>query len=493
MRRSFFMSRDWNRFGACLALVVLGCDSSGQSNVKDNADSGNHSGGGAQGDGGAAGVAGTPNGGGAAGAQGNGSGGKTSAGGGQSSGGNAGSKGGTTSAGAQGSGGAAGGSAGSSGATGGRAGNGGAAGGSAGSGGMQQPPPPKVSACDGLAADGTFEEITPPEVKAAIATGTDAGTFAIAVDSVNQGTVYAGTLYHKLWKSTDCGATWKAIATGTNGADVNRGMNWTLFIDPQDPAVVYTNSGYGSNGLFKSLDGGVNWIDIWSLKSQPELGKSFQYNFANVIAIDPSNHLHILLTFHEPCLAPHAATCIVETMNGGTTWSIIDGQPGWDGNEGQVIFFLNDSKTWLWGSQSNGFWRTGDSGQSWQAISGMTTSHLQSSELVRTKNGTFFVAGSDGIWRSPDGAVSTWKLVPDTGPIVGGLVTDGTNMYASTCYFQNFCTPRYLKSPESDGQKWTVMPSPSTMTMGGTMGYDAGHHLLYSSNLNSGMWRVVVH
>jgi hypothetical protein len=357
-------------------------------------------------------------------------------------------------------------------------------------------PTPVVHACDGLAAPGVFEEITPPAIKAGIGTTTSgnqtkAGTFAMAVDQVNQGTVYAGSAFQGLWKSTDCGATWVNVASGTHSAEVNSGMNWTLQIDPTDPQVVYTNSGYGSNGLFKSVDGGVNWSDIWSKASQPELSKAFTYNFANVIAIDPSNNQHILLTFHEECQAPHPATCIVESMDAGSTWRIIDGQPSWNGNEGQVIFFLQDSKTWLWGSQTNGFWRSGDSGQSWEAITGMTTSHLQSSQLLRTKDGGFFVAASDGIWRSSDGTVPTWKLIPDTGPIVGGLVSDGTTMYASTCYFPNFCTPRYLRSAESDGNTWTEIPSPQ-MSQGGNMGYDKAHHLLYSSNLDAGLWRVVV-
>ena len=365
-----------------------------------------------------------------------------------------------------------------------------------GAGGRQTSPPPKVADCSGLAPEGTFEEITPPDVKAGIGTKqadgqTRGGTFAIAVDPVNQGTVYAGTLFQKVWKSTDCGATWKAIATGTNAADVNRGMNWTFAIDPVDPDVLYTNSGYGSNGLFKSIDGGVNWVDVWSQKSQPELGKAFTYNFANVVAIDPADHQHVLLTFHEACLAPHPATCVAETKNGGTTWRLIDGDPSWNGNEGQVIFFLDGSGTWLWGSQTNGFWRSGDSGSSWERIQGMTTSHLQGSELLRTKAGTFFVAGADGIWTSPDGTASTWTLVPDTGPIVGGLVSDGTTMFASTCYFGDFCNPRYLRSSETDGRAWTALTSPM-MTQGGTMGYDKAHRLLYSSNLDAGMWRVVV-
>lgn len=357
-------------------------------------------------------------------------------------------------------------------------------------------PPVQVSDCSNLPAAGTFEEITPPEVKAGIGqktpdNQTNGGPFAMAVDPVNLGTVYSGTLFQGVWKTTDCGAHWSKLANGLNASDVNRGMNWTLAVDPQEPNVVYTNSGYGSNGLFKSTDGGENWTDIWSGKSQPELSKAFTYNFANVIAIDPSDHQHLLLTFHEACLAPHSATCIVESFDAGSTWRIIDGEPSWNGNEGQVIFFLNDSKTWLWGSQTNGFWRSGDSGQTWQAIPKMTTSHLQGSQILRTSTGSFFAAGADGIWTSPDGRAETWQLIADTGPIVGGLVTDGSEMYASTCYFGDFCNPRYLHSAESDGKTWQALKSP-TMSQGGNLGYDKAHKLLYSSNLAAGLWRVVV-
>jgi hypothetical protein len=362
--------------------------------------------------------------------------------------------------------------------------------------GSQRPVLKVVAGCHGLAPEGTFEEITPPDVNAGIGTKhfdgqIRGGTFAIAVDPVNHGTIYAGTILQKIWKSTDCGATWKAIATGINAANVNRGMNWTLAIDPVKVNVVYTNSGYGSNGLLKSIDGGVNWIDVWSLKSQPVLGRSFTYNFVNVVAIDPYDHEHLLLTFHESCLPPHSATCIAESMNGGLTWRLIDGERSWNGNEGQVIYFLNDSTTWLWGSQTSGFWRSGDSGRSWEQINKMTTSHLQGSQLVRAADGAFFLAGADGIWRSPDGKASTWRLVPNTGPIVGGLVSDGATLFASTCYFANFCNPRYLRSPETDGMKWSTLNSP-VMSQGGTLGYDKAYRLLYSSNLNAGMWRVVI-
>jgi hypothetical protein len=36
------------------------------------------------------------------------------------------------------------------------------------------------------------------------------------------------------------------------------------------------------------------------------------------------------------------------------------------------------------------------------------------------------------------------------------------------------------------------MRSPEQISMGGTMGYDSSHRLLYSSNMLGGVWRVVV-
>jgi len=357
------------------------------------------------------------------------------------------------------------------------------------------PPTAQVGDCNDLGATGAFQEITPPIVKAGFGQPTvkdGGGTFALAADPVNHGTLYLGTLWQGVWKTTDCGATWAKIG-GRNSADVNSGMNWTMAVDPQNPQIVYTNSGYGTNSLYKSINGGRDWAVIWP-PSNRSLSSAFTYNFANVVALDPSNSSHILLTFHEPCLAPHPPTCIAETFDKGATWKLIEGRPEWIGNEGQVIFFLNDSKTWLWGSSSNGFWRSADSGVSWQAVAGMTTSHLQGSQVVRTKTGAFYVNGADGIWTSSDGLAANWKLVPNTGPISGGLVTSGTTMFASNCYSGDICKPadvRFLSSTETDGNTWTRVPSPP-MSQGGTMAYDIGHNLLYASGLRAGLWRVVV-
>jgi hypothetical protein len=387
--------------------------------------------------------------------------------------------------------GASGGNVGAGGSAGG-AGAGGSTSGGGGNGGSG--PDPIVADCGSLADEGVFEEITPPEVKAGFGQVTDGGgAFAFDVDPVNQGTIYLGTLWQGLWKSTDCGATWTELATGTNGEAASSGMNWTLEVDPMEPEVVYTNSGYSNNHLWKTTNGGTDWEQSWPPVAQPELSAAFQYNFANVVAIDPFDHEHILLTFHEACLAPHTSTCIAESTDAGVSWKLIDGQDGWNGGEGQVIFFLENSQTWLWGSQTNGYFRSGDSGVTWDEIPGMSTTHLQGTQLVQREDGTFFLAGAAGIYRSPDGTASTWELIDGTGPIVGGMVSTGTNLYAGPCYGGGACEHApLLTSPLSDGNTWTEVESYPDIPQGGNFGYDPGHKLFYSSNMDHGLWRAVM-
>jgi hypothetical protein len=346
-------------------------------------------------------------------------------------------------------------------------------------------PPQDVLDCGALPAAGTFEKISPPGAGA---------NFAFVVDPVNAGTVYLGTDKQGIWKSEDCGATWVHINTGRSGAALDSGMNWTLVIDPTDPQVLYSNAGYGTNtnGAYKSSNGGVDWDPVWP-PADGTLANIVEYDFANVFAMDPADHNHLLLTFHAMCKAPYNESCIGETMDGGETWRLVSGDPQMVGTEGQVIYFLDTPETWFWGSQTSGFWRTDDSGTSWAQINPIINeAHPQGSQMYRAQNGTFYLAAADGISRSDDGI--TWSLVANTGPLAGGIVSDGTTMYMSNSFYWNWGSGLhpYFTAPENVGEPWTQMPGSPPLTAGGSLGLDLPHRILYSSNLGAGFWRVVL-
>ena len=107
----------------------------------------------------------------------------------------------------------------------------------------------------------------------------------------NGTTAYASVDYDGVWMSTDSGQTWNAqngtganvLPTGSNAERV------ALAMDPNNPLTLYAgisnNSTGGMLGLYKTTDGGNNWIQ---LTNAPNLcGGQCWYDFA--IAVQPGN------------------------------------------------------------------------------------------------------------------------------------------------------------------------------------------------------------
>jgi hypothetical protein len=359
-------------------------------------------------------------------------------------------------------------------------------------------PPHVVGACDGLGAVGAWEEITPSGVQLPGPMDAAYGVNAFIVDPNNAGTVYLGTSEQGIWKSTDCGATWVHINTGTSGPTcgwdgktcaqvLDTGRQWTMAIDPYDSNVLYANNGFGqyTAGLLKSTNGGVDWKQIWPPPNAPPQidGAS---DFVGSLQMDPSNHDHLVIDFHSNCTTPYVSLCLGESMDAGETWRVVNGDPamGMFSAHDSRNYILDDSSHWLFAAAGS-LWHTADSGASWKKISDQTFH----GELHRGKD-ALYLGGLSGILRSVDGV--DWSLIPNSGQIIGGLVSDGEKLYASSfasCFEWGKDLQVYETASESDTTQWTTFASPG-MTQGGALAFDSDHHILYSSNCQQGFWRV---
>ena len=242
------------------------------------------------------------------------------------------------------------------------------------------------------------------------------------------------------------------------------GNQWTFAIDPVNPQVLYTNSGYGTNSLYKSSNGGVDWDVVWPPADKAIAAKGD--GFAGYINIDRKNHNHLLLTFHNPCA--DGAGCFAETQDAGATWNMIVGQPAF---EAQARIYLLDSTTWL--VPSNGsLYRSTDSGANWTKVADIIAGGHSAGHMVRATNGTYYIGTTYGVIRSPDGIA--WNLIPQTGSWVDGITSDGVTIFASVAH-------AYLTSPESDGLTWTLGAAPQQLDLGARNDYDPGHHMLVAS------------
>jgi hypothetical protein len=378
--------------------------------------------------------------------------------------------------------GGAGGAAGKSSGGAGGAGGGGAGGGGAGGGGAGGAPHVVVP-CDS-AKVGVWEDITPPFVRADadFSAQKGFGVNAFVIDGSNTANITLGTDNIGIHRTTDCGASWTHINTGENGAALDGGTQWSMAIDPVEPNTIYTVAGYGTNGVFKTTNAGVDWKQTLA----PEYAHVFVYDgFTAQVRIDPTDHLHLVITPHFTCQAGHSETCFLETADGGTTWNVVENAPS--SGEGARIF-LADHDTWFSGLGWGGLYRTSNAGATWTRL---TSDQGYAYEVHHRPGGKYYVPIAFGLDQSDDGI--SWKTLANS-PGAGVVTTSETRVYVAT---GGHCVSGHAEAfnPISsatiaDPTNWTIDTSYSNRWGSGDLQYDADHHMLYTSNCLGGFWRV---
>ncbi len=364
--------------------------------------------------------------------------------------------------------------------------SGGSSGGSitpaAGAGGADVAPPKVVGKCDKLGAVDAFEDITPPGTN--LSPSTDAahgnGVVNVVADPVHPGTIYAGTDQSGLQKSTDCGSTWTHIDTGHYAGNLDKGILWSMALDPVDPTILYLGALYADDSsLLKSSNGGVDFDTLFPKGSEVEM--TVQFNFFQDLSIDPTNHKHIVVTFHGNCTGPSGPNCMGESKDSGATWRLLKG-PLMSWGEGAAPLVINDT-TFIMGTTQNGIYYTADSGANWEKVAPGSNRNM-----YKAVTGSYYLSSGYGVQRSVDGG-HTWMQVPGA-PNSDGLKGDGKRIFTAERDAKDGVQP-YFVSDEKDGTTWKRMKSPNMKHGAVTFAYDEDHHVMYSANISSGLFRFV--
>lgn len=344
---------------------------------------------------------------------------------------------------------------------------------------------------------GTWINVTPAGVDLTSELCSNFGATSVQADPANPSHLY--TLFHcqGVWRSTDYGLTWTGpINTGTSGTSVTN-CSGGLSISPTStasPPVIYAACIRGAGmGLWKSVDGGVNWTSqVVALTTRRDFYPP---------VIDPYDQNHLLMSGHEFEIA---ADNIVESIDGGQTWTRVPVAAGMlQAGRSPAIFFINSGNAtttrgnWMWiGDASGGTygtWRTLDSGAQWTRVDG--NEKLSDTQIYQVgTTGVVYMAGM-GILRSADYG-QTWARV---GLNINEAVVFGTpkNVYAMYGFPVGpggSAPPAFQLGAQPGSGIWVAPGTPADLTQGPAqvaVVNDGTSNILVGAMRNNGIWRYV--
>ena len=202
---------------------------------------------------------------------------------------------------------------------------------------------------------------------------------SMIVDPDNSNIVYAGTGYAGLFKSVDGGLNWVEINNGSYSSEFKYPVR-VLQFDPLDSTILYTAF---TSTLYKSTDSGASWQALYSGASVSALG---------INPLDPQ--VMFVVTTQD----------VLKTTNGGMNWTPITSAFVGAVNIGAITKVVFDpvtpAKVYAT-STTDGIWVSEDNGNTWaQKNSGLTSVYVNDMVIDRSNNAVVYAGTGNGIFKA---------------------------------------------------------------------------------------------
>ena len=196
-----------------------------------------------------------------------------------------------------------------------------------------------------------------------------------AIDSNGQLTLFVGSASGGVWKSVNGGTTFKPVFDNTNVQSVG-----AVAVDPTNPSTVWTGTGESwvrnsvsiGAGVFKSTDGGENWVNM-GLKDSEHIAR---------ILIDPKDGDTVYVCATGHLWDDNDERGVFKSSDAGKSWrKVLAGANGSTGC-GMIAMSAQNPKTLyasLWdfrrqawtfrsGGPGSGLFQSTDGGEHWTEL-----------------------------------------------------------------------------------------------------------------------------
>ncbi|MET6991730.1 WD40/YVTN/BNR-like repeat-containing protein [Sediminicola arcticus] len=249
-----------------------------------------------------------------------------------------------------------------------------------------------------------------------------------AIDAVhdNPDVMYVGTASGGLWKSTSGGIKWEPIFNKEVTASIG-----AVAIQQSNPSVIWVGTGEGNPrnslnggyGIYKSLDGGKNWISMGLEKTR----------HIHRIVIDPTDPNTVYVGAIGSPWGEHPERGVFKTTDGGATWEkilFVNNKTGVADlvmdptNPNKLIAAMWEHKRDPWffksGGEGSGLHMTHDGGKTWKKLTekeGLPKGELGRIGIAIARNKPNVVyalveAKKNALYKSTDGGFK-WEKIND--------------------------------------------------------------------------------
>tara|TARA_R110000787_G_scaffold55942_1_gene128801 strand:+ start:2621 stop:5833 length:3213 start_codon:yes stop_codon:yes gene_type:complete len=247
---------------------------------------------------------------------------------------------------------------------------------------------------------------------------------SIDVVNSNPDIMYVGTASGGLWKSTSGGIKWEPVFDKEITASVG-----AVAIQQSNPSVIWVGTGEGNPrnslnggyGIYKSLDGGKNWIAMGLEKTR---------NIHRII-VDPTNPNTVYVAAIGSPWGEHKERGVYKTTDGGKTWKQILYNNIRTGasdlvmdpsNPNKLIASMWEHKRDPWffksGGEGSGLYITYDGGDTWKKMTdkeGFPKGELGRIGVAISRSNPNVVyalveAKKNALYKSEDGGFK-WKMI----------------------------------------------------------------------------------
>ena len=233
---------------------------------------------------------------------------------------------------------------------------------------------------------------------------------AVLFDPSNGNVAYAALYYDGVYKSLDAGKTWVHVnGTGSNILPSTNVGRITLAIAPSSPTTLYAGiqdtSTAGLLGLFKTTDGGANWVKL--VNTPDYCGQQCWYDQA--IAVAPTNP-------NEVFVGGAYGSFVYRSMDGGLHWTdVTQGANGFYLHvDMHSLAFSSDSSV-LYAGNDGGVWRASQPTATpvpWAELNdALAITEFYFSPSINPKDVTDSLGGTQDNGTQRYSGVLTWNLV----------------------------------------------------------------------------------